>query len=507
MDAKKLRDKLDEVINALEDLAGVDKSQRDIDHLKAEVDIKKDDAGVIQGIIDGLPESGLTTPEQDAELKNKVTGLMRDLANDPKLDPNSVTPVTLKDAGLPDRVIAQELQLKKIFDKLNSGEPSDIAQLKKELEAVLKDLAADLEALDADLNDKIEKSLRPDPSIAPSKLPKDNQGNVIPCAVDSDGYPILDENGNFIPIVVTMGGQPVLDQNGNPIAILTDQAGDPVRDKNGNIVANMLLDKKNRPVVDQHGNSIRNVVTGPGGDSVPNMVVDKDGNILPNVLTDADGNPVKDHNGNVIPNVLTDADGNVVLNAVGQIIPNIVTDDLGNPVLDENGNVVPNILRDKDGEPIFDKKGNVVPNVERDVQGNPVIDESGNVKPNLIADKHGNLVPNVQTDKSGNPVMDKDGNFKDKSGGVIPAQPLTGKEGIDLKDSQASLPNLSLRDTIRSGFASLRSLPSRGRLSVHSNVDGKRGSEREKKAALPPSIRSIPDDDMRDTIRSGDLMP
>lgn len=111
MDAKKLRDKLDEVIRGLEDLAGVDKSQRDIDHLKAEVDIKKDDAGVIQGIIDGLPENGLTTPDQDAELKDKVTGLMRDLANDPKLDPNSVTPITLKDAELPDRVIAQELKL------------------------------------------------------------------------------------------------------------------------------------------------------------------------------------------------------------------------------------------------------------------------------------------------------------------------------------------------------------------------------------------------------------
>lgn len=195
----------------------------------------------------------------------------------------------------------------------------------------------------------------------------------------------------------------------------------------------------------------------------------------------------------------------MILDENGKVLPNVLTDEVGNPILDENGNVVPNILRDKDGEPIFDKGGNVIPNVERDKQGNPVIDETGNVKPNLVKDKNGNLVPNVQTDKSGNPVIGKDGNFKDKNGEIIPNQPLAGKEGIDLKDSQASLPNLSLRDTIRSGFVSLRSLPSRGKLSIHAKSEsGNLQKEYSKKAGLPTSNRSIPEDVMRDTIRSGD---
>jgi hypothetical protein len=71
--------------------------------------------------------------------------IMRDLADDPKLDPPTVTKRSLAKAGMDERLIDEEMKLKKIYMEVADGKPVDIKKLREELDAVIAEIAADVE--------------------------------------------------------------------------------------------------------------------------------------------------------------------------------------------------------------------------------------------------------------------------------------------------------------------------------------------------------------------------
>jgi predicted transcriptional regulator len=71
--------------------------------------------------------------------------IMRDLADDPKLDPPTVTKRSLAKAGMDERLIDEEMKLKKIYMEVADGKPVDIKKLREDLDAVIAEIAADVE--------------------------------------------------------------------------------------------------------------------------------------------------------------------------------------------------------------------------------------------------------------------------------------------------------------------------------------------------------------------------
>ena len=118
----------------------IKKSQREIAALEKDLEDRIDDIGLIDGILGKLPQGGLTTPAQDKVLAGQIKELMRDLANEPSLDPSKVTEDSLKASGLPEKVVLQELKLKSLLDLLLDPKPVDIAHLRAELDSLMKDL-------------------------------------------------------------------------------------------------------------------------------------------------------------------------------------------------------------------------------------------------------------------------------------------------------------------------------------------------------------------------------
>merc|ERR1711935_815487 len=80
----------------------------------------------------------------DYEIMMAVRDIMRDLAKDPKLEPLKVTKVGLKKKGYSDRVIDEELKLKKIYEEVSAGKPVDIAHLRAEMDAVMAEIEQDI---------------------------------------------------------------------------------------------------------------------------------------------------------------------------------------------------------------------------------------------------------------------------------------------------------------------------------------------------------------------------
>jgi hypothetical protein len=100
---------------------------------------------------DALGGQGLTTEDQDYAIMCEIRDIMRDLANDPKLNPATVTAKGLARKGCTDRVIHEEMKLKQIYDEVSDGKPVDIAHLRAEMDDVMYELAQDV---------RIEKSER-----------------------------------------------------------------------------------------------------------------------------------------------------------------------------------------------------------------------------------------------------------------------------------------------------------------------------------------------------------
>jgi predicted transcriptional regulator len=137
VDIAHLRAEMDDIMQEMEGDIRIKKSEREIEQIKEDVKAKKDDVKGIKDLEDALGDSGTTTKKQDEMIKKQITLLMRDLANDPKLDPPIVTKRSLAKAGLSPRLIDEEMKLKKIYMEVCDGKSVDIKKLRKELDAVM----------------------------------------------------------------------------------------------------------------------------------------------------------------------------------------------------------------------------------------------------------------------------------------------------------------------------------------------------------------------------------
>jgi ABC-type transporter Mla subunit MlaD len=62
-----------------------------IDNLEDEIGAKEEASKKVDDVSNNLPDSGETTPEQNKAVDDTVTDLMKDLLNDPNIDPDTVT--------------------------------------------------------------------------------------------------------------------------------------------------------------------------------------------------------------------------------------------------------------------------------------------------------------------------------------------------------------------------------------------------------------------------------
>jgi predicted transcriptional regulator len=107
-------------------------------------------------------------------IANSINGIMRDLADDPKLEPSFVNAKSFKRKGLEDLVIDAELKLKKIYMEVFDGKPVDIKYLGDAIDAIIAELEqeadieeeelellqeADIKHKDADMLKDFENSL------------------------------------------------------------------------------------------------------------------------------------------------------------------------------------------------------------------------------------------------------------------------------------------------------------------------------------------------------------
>jgi predicted transcriptional regulator len=145
VDIKHLRAEMDEVMAELAADIQQAKSQKAIKNIED----KMDDINVIKDLEKSLGTTGFTTKAQDDLVKEQIATIMRDLANDPTLDPPTVTKRGLAKAGLNSRLIDEEMKLKKIYMEVAGGKPVDIKKLRAELDAVIAELAEDA-ALEAE---------------------------------------------------------------------------------------------------------------------------------------------------------------------------------------------------------------------------------------------------------------------------------------------------------------------------------------------------------------------
>jgi Txe/YoeB family toxin of Txe-Axe toxin-antitoxin module len=152
--------------------------------IKEDVEAKKNDVIAIKDLENQLGDSGTTTKKQDELVKKQITLLMRDLANDPALDPPTVTKRSLAAQGMNPRLIDEELKLKKIYMEVCDGKPVDIKKLKAELDAVMEELEEDIileekeesmlqdaeqELKDVDMLKNFEKTLATDGETTPEQ--------------------------------------------------------------------------------------------------------------------------------------------------------------------------------------------------------------------------------------------------------------------------------------------------------------------------------------------------
>ena len=144
VDIDHLRAEMDDIMYELAEDVQVQKSEVKIAAIKDDIKIKTGDIKVLKDLEDSLPKTGKTTKAIDEAVKKQITAIMRDLANDQKLDPPTVTKRSLAKAGMNERLIDEEMKLKKIYMEVCDGKPVDIAHLREELDAVMAEIAADV---------------------------------------------------------------------------------------------------------------------------------------------------------------------------------------------------------------------------------------------------------------------------------------------------------------------------------------------------------------------------
>jgi hypothetical protein len=140
VDIEKLRAELDAVIAEIEEEVELEKAEEKMLE-DAEQELK--DVGMLKDFEKTLGTDGETTPEQNKELMREITQIMRDLANDPELDPATVTKMGLRKKGLSPTRIDEEIKLKKIYEEVALGKPVGVAHLRAELDDVMYEMEQD----------------------------------------------------------------------------------------------------------------------------------------------------------------------------------------------------------------------------------------------------------------------------------------------------------------------------------------------------------------------------
>merc|ERR1711935_1004408 len=146
VDIRHLRNELDDVMYEMEQDAANEKAEVKALQNPDKIAHEKHDIDRLHKLEDALGGTGLTTEDQDYAIMCEIRDIMRDLANDPKLNPATVTKRGLAKKGLSDRVIDEEMKLKKIYDEVADGKPVDIAHLRAEMDAVMDEMAEDIRA-------------------------------------------------------------------------------------------------------------------------------------------------------------------------------------------------------------------------------------------------------------------------------------------------------------------------------------------------------------------------
>jgi len=97
---------------------------------------KMADAKKIDDLLRNLPESGKTDDYQNYEIKKTIKDVIEDLCGRTDIDISKLTRFTLNKMDLTDSEIDEILRLKKIYDELKIGVPTDVEHIKEELQEV-----------------------------------------------------------------------------------------------------------------------------------------------------------------------------------------------------------------------------------------------------------------------------------------------------------------------------------------------------------------------------------
>merc|ERR1711935_795485 len=162
VDIRHLRAELDDVMYEME---------QDAKHEKAEVEAlkntdpiahEKHDIDRLKGLEGHLGKTGMTTEDQDYEIMCEIRDVMRDLANDPHLEPVKVTKSGLEKKGYSPRLVDELMKLKRIYDEVASGKPVDIAHLREEMDDVMAGMEEDVQRAkkQRDTKKKSERQIR-----------------------------------------------------------------------------------------------------------------------------------------------------------------------------------------------------------------------------------------------------------------------------------------------------------------------------------------------------------
>jgi len=90
-----------------------------------------------------LPNKGKTNQDQDYLILKTMKNAMRDITENPILDPEVVTNKDLKKAGYDPITIDELMKMKEIYDTIDEGRPIGIQDLREKLDDLIDELEKD----------------------------------------------------------------------------------------------------------------------------------------------------------------------------------------------------------------------------------------------------------------------------------------------------------------------------------------------------------------------------
>ena len=144
VDVKELRVQLEEVCDEIESDVEHIKSKRDIMTDSNQISAKSIAIDKILDIENNLPASGKLNDQQAYAVEYQIDELIKDLAHNQNIDPNTVSRRTLRKLGIDEKTIDEIMELQHIHDQIEAGEPIDIKELKEELNHVVDEIKQDV---------------------------------------------------------------------------------------------------------------------------------------------------------------------------------------------------------------------------------------------------------------------------------------------------------------------------------------------------------------------------